>query len=119
MGSTIYGDALRLLEADSESPMNLRSRLRTPIRLPVQFLGDRGAGRGELLNLSSPGCAIESDTLLQQGAYVALEILLQEEIEPVSISLAKVRWVRQGRLGIEFLRYADGAREQLERLQNA
>lgn len=99
--------------------MNLRSRPRTALRLPIQFLSDGAAGQGQVVNLSTPGCAIESKTSLQQGAYVALEILLQEETVPVCISLAKVRWVRQGRLGIEFLRYADGVREQLDRLQNA
>ena len=96
--------------------MNLRSNPRMTFRLPIQFLGDRGAGRGLLVNLSTPGCAIESHTSLQQGAYVALEIL-QEESAPVSIPLAKVRWVRQGRFGLEFLRYDSGAREQLDRLQ--
>lgn len=87
------------------------------LRLPIQFLGDRGVGRGQLVNLSTPGCAIEGRTSLQRGAYVALEILLQEESAPVSIPLAKVRWVRQGRVGLEFLRYDSGAREQLDRLQ--
>jgi hypothetical protein len=98
--------------------MNLRSSPRTTLRLPIQFVGDRAAGRGRLVNLSTPGCAIESRTSLRQGAYIALEILLQEESAPVSIPLAKVRWVREGRLGVEFLRYDSGAREQLDRLHN-
>lgn len=97
--------------------MNLRSSPRTTLRLPIQFLGDGAAGLGQLVNVSTPGCAIESHTSLQQGAYVALEIL-QEASAPVSIPLAKVRWVCQGRLGLEFLRYDSGAREQLDRLQN-
>ncbi|MGE3153107.1 MAG: PilZ domain-containing protein [Nitrospiraceae bacterium] len=98
--------------------MNFRSSPRTLLQLPIRFLGDKSAGRGQLVNLCTPGCAIESRTSLQQGAYVALEILVQEESQPVCISLAKVRWVREGRLGLEFLRYEGSAREQLEQLQN-
>lgn len=96
--------------------MRHRSKPRVGVKYPVQFLGDSTVGKGALVNLSGPGCAVASDTSLEPGAYVSLQIKVPKVRKPVVVAVALVRWVKKGQFGLEFIRYGKGGREHLERI---
>lgn len=96
--------------------MRNRSKPRVDVSFPVQFLGDTTMGRGQLVNLSGPGCAIISKTPLAIGSYLSLQIKVPKRTEPLTIALALVRWARGNQFGLEFIRYGAGGKIQLNKL---
>ena len=96
--------------------MRQRAKPRVGIKLPVQFLGDATVGKGALVNLSGPGCAVASPTSLKPGSYVSLQIKIPKQRKPLIVAVALVRWVKDGQFGLEFIRYGNGGKAQLERL---
>lgn len=83
--------------------LHQRSVTRVPANHLLMFTTSRAVGCGRLLNVGLPGCAIESPWLLTIGECVKLSVLLPDELEPVVITLAKVRWWADGYAGLEFL----------------
>ena len=96
--------------------MRHRSKPRVGVTFPVQFLNDSTVGRGALVNLSGPGCAVASTTSLKPGSYVSLQIKIPRQRKPLIVAVALVRWVKDGQFGLEFIRYGNGGKAQLERL---
>ncbi|GKS57701.1 hypothetical protein YTPLAS18_12280 [Nitrospira sp.] len=96
--------------------MRQRAKPRVGVQFPVQFLGDSTVGKGALLNLSGPGCAVASKTSMKPGSYVSLQIKVPRHRKPLIVAVALVRWVKDGQFGLEFIRYGNGGKAQLERL---
>ncbi len=96
--------------------MRQRAKPRVGVKFPVQFLGDATVGKGALVNLSGPGCAISSQTTLRPGSYVSLQIKVPRQRKPIVVAVALVRWVKDGQFGLEFIRYGNGGKAQLGRL---
>lgn len=84
--------------------MTPRYSQRVAISCSVIFAGDAGVGEGRILNLSLPGCLLESTPTLQCGHYVQLRIFLPDLQSPLHVPLAAVRWVDGFRVGLEFIR---------------
>ncbi|MBA3753494.1 MAG: PilZ domain-containing protein [Nitrospira sp.] len=59
-----------------------------------------------LLDLTVPGCQLETAFPLEPGQSVQLQVHLDGK-RPMRIDLGVVRWARQGKAGIEFLRMAE------------
>ncbi len=93
-----------------------RSKPRVGVKFPVQFLGDAMVGRGALVNLSGPGCAVESKTVLTPGSYVSLQIKIPKHRKPLIVAVAQVRWAKDDQFGLEFIRYGNGGKAQLAKL---
>jgi hypothetical protein len=74
-----------ILKAD-----RLGTTARVPVSYPVLFQTDWYLDEGEVLDLSLPGCAIESSRCLIPDEYVRLQVLLPHH--PVRVEVAKVRW---------------------------
>jgi hypothetical protein len=66
---------------------------------------------GEVLDLSLPGCAIESSRCLIPVEYVRLQVLLPDHT--VRVEIAKVRWAERNRFGPEFLKMPEADKDRL------
>ena len=85
----------------TESP---RASERFPITYPVIYGGAPFVGEGSLLNLSLTGCSVASSRTVLAGSYIRLNVVMPDHISSLSIELGKVRWVRSGAFGVEFIR---------------
>ncbi len=93
--------------------MQLRCSPRIYVRYPVNVQTDNGAGEGTLFDLSATGCRMQSNVSLTPGSYLALHIEAPETESLLAVEVSIVRWHKDNQFGIEFLRYAQGARERV------
>lgn len=84
--------------------MKLRHCSRVEMRLPVIFATDEYVAEGMVLNVSVPGCAITSKQDVAPGAYIEMKVLFPDLSPSLSVGLARVRWRRNHRFGVEFIR---------------
>jgi hypothetical protein len=84
---------------------------RIPVCYPVIFQTKWYKDEGEVLNLSVPGCAIESPRCPVHDEYVCLQLLLPNNV--VRVEVAKVRWAECNRFGLEFLKLTEDHKERL------
>jgi hypothetical protein len=99
--------------------MQPRGRTRIPVGYPASIQSDTGTGNAVLLDLSPTGCRLQSDIELNAGAYLALQIAVAQESTPLAVEVSVVRWIKDGHLGVEFLRYSHGVRERVTDLVGA
>lgn len=88
--------------------MNRRKSPRYHVELRCAFAGDQYTGEGTVIDLSMEGCRVCSDIPVLKGAYVELSIMLLDQIPPLPVELAVVRWSAGSLSGLEFIRNADG-----------
>lgn len=96
--------------------MKLRYCSRVDTHLPVIFATDEYVGEGTVLNVSVPGCAIASKRDVAPGTYLEMKLLLPDLSPPLSVGLARVRWRRNHRFGVEFIRMPGEDQVKLGRL---
>ncbi|MEX5216272.1 MAG: PilZ domain-containing protein [Nitrospira sp.] len=84
--------------------MNTRYSQRISVACSVIFAGDGGVGEGRIVDVSLPGCLLESAATLKSGDYVQLRLFLPDLQTPLHVPLAAVRWVDGNRVGLEFIR---------------
>lgn len=60
-------------------------------------------GEGQVLDLTVPGCLLETALMLEYGQPVQIRIYLDTQ-RPMRIDLGIVRWAQDGKAGIEFIR---------------
>jgi hypothetical protein len=84
---------------------------RVPVCYPVMFQTDWYLDEREVLDLSLPGCAIESSRCLIPDEYVRLQVLLPHQA--VRVDVAKVRWADRNRFGLEFLKMPEADEDRL------
>jgi hypothetical protein len=81
-----------------------RYKERVAITSPVIFtIGDR-QGEGQMLDLTKPGCLIESPVSVKKGDYVQLKLFLPGLTAPCAVTLAAVRWSNGSQFGVEFIK---------------
>lgn len=83
--------------------MELRRGRRLPLQLAASFTSDEITGTGTLYNLSTEGCAIESETHMPMNSYLQMEVWISPDEPPVLIEFAAVRWSTRTEFGAEFL----------------
>lgn len=83
---------------------------------PVMFAGETYVGEGTVLNVSVPGCAIQSRKRVQPGSYLEMRLLVPDNTSPLRVGLAKVRWCAERRFGVEFIQMPGGDQVRLGRL---
>ncbi len=96
--------------------MDLRSSTRAAVTYPVRLSSDSKTGQGTVINLSVPGCAIETDLPVQPGDYLELLVMVPDQARPLTVGLAKVRWATQQKVGIEFIRVHRDDQSRIQRL---
>jgi hypothetical protein len=67
------------------------------------------------LNVSTEGCAITSEAVVDVAIYVQLTMQLREREEPVQIDLAAVRWASATRFGVEFIKIRPEEEDRLKK----
>lgn len=95
--------------------MKQRYRPRIALRVPVRFTGETQIGQGHILDLTVPGCLIESPTLVHQGQSLQLEMFIPGLTFPLSVSLGVVRWKKGNRFGVEFIKMHESQQHLLHR----
>lgn len=98
--------------------MQPRFRPRVAVDYPVLFSGDHISGEGVLRNLTISGGEIMSEASFAIGAPLHLQVQSSGARTPIVITLAIVRWKRDNRCGIEFVRFQGDAKQQLEDMLN-
>jgi len=97
-----------------DASLDLRRGPRFEARGSVTFEGEGHVGSGKIFNVSSWGCGVESITDVIPGIYVGVRLSLPDQLNPVEIELAAVRWSARRRFGVEFLSISPPSRTRLE-----
>lgn len=98
--------------------MQERGRPRIEVDYPVSLSGDGVNGAGTLTNLTITGGEIESDLPAPVGSHFRVHIQLSGARNPIDIAVATVRWQRDHRFGVEFVRFEGNAKSQLQQMLN-
>ena len=95
----------------------MKARYKERIRLDaaVNFTNGSRIGDGRVLDLTSPGCLIESSIGVQKGQSLQLKISLPGQKRPLMVRLAVVRWTNGKQFGVEFIKMDESHRVALNR----
>ena len=88
---------------------------RIPVNSPVVFTMGSMVGEGQVLDLTNPGCLIQSKACLKKGETLHLKMFLPDAKSPLTVALAVVRWAHGSRFGVEFIKMTEHDRAQLTR----
>ena len=95
--------------------MKQRYRPRIGLRVPVRFVWEAEVGQGQTLDVTAPGCLIESPAVVRQGQSLQLGMFIPGHIFPLSVSLGAVRWAKGKRFGVEFIKMHESQQRILQR----
>ena len=70
-------------------------------------------GEGWVLDLTVPGCLIQSPVTVKKGDYLQLQLFLPGLIARCLVTLAAVRWTKGSQFGVEFIKMPEADREVL------
>jgi hypothetical protein len=80
----------------------------------VRLLLTDDADDGTLLDLSRQGARLRINRLFEPGQKLAIMLNLPWEEPAIEVRLAAVRWMKDNRVGIEFLKIEDDDRVSLD-----
>lgn len=92
--------------------MHPRYSERKPTLAKVTLSAGPRVGEGQVLDLTVPGCLLQTAMPLERGQDVQLLIYLNE-LRPMRVTLGMVRWVSGKTAGIEFIRMSGDDQERL------
>jgi hypothetical protein len=95
--------------------MKPRYRQRVPLKIPVIFTMGAQIGGGRVLDLTIPGCLIESPVTVRKGQSIQLKIHLPGRETPLTVGLGVVRWTNGKQFGVEFIRMGESQGVLLQR----
>ena len=101
---------------DLSEMIKIRYCPRVHSNFPVVFTTENCVGEGMVVNVSIPGCAIQSRKRVQPGSYLEMRMLVPDTRSPLHVGLAKVRWSEGRRFGVEFIRMPGGDQIRLGHL---
>ncbi len=87
--------------------MKQRYTKREPVQSTCIFSCDGMIGQGQLVNLSVPGCLLNTSMKLKTGQYVDLRLSFPINATVMQVKLAVVRWAKNGQVGLEFIRMSE------------
>ena len=96
--------------------MKIRYSERLVTKFPVIFAGDSFVGEGTVNNVSVPGCGIVSNKAVEPGTYLEMKVLLPDNAPSLCVELARIRWRKGRRFGVEFIRMPGVDQVRLGRL---
>ena len=94
--------------------MKNRYSQRVSVDCSVMFAGESMVAEGRILDLSLPGCLMESSKTLAAGEYIQLRLFLPDRQAPLHVELAAIRWAEDSKVGIEFIRTSKYEQHRLE-----
>lgn len=95
--------------------MRVRRSARVQVQCPCSFSGVEVAGEGVVINLSRPGCAVETGTPIGIGSRIELHLLLPIHFFPVAVNHAEVVWSTATKFGVKFVRIRPEDEARLQR----
>jgi PilZ domain. len=95
-----------------EADVNHRYSLRKSAGCKVTLSCNSRIAEGQVLNLSIPGCQVETSLPLKEGHCVQLRVQLANQ-SPMRVDLGIVRWINGGKAGIEFIRMSEEDQKRL------
>jgi len=96
--------------------MKARYRERVPLKCPVTFTTGSQTGEGSVLDVTSPGCLIQSAGIaVPKGQPLQLKISLPGHKVPLMVTLGVVRWSAGNQFGVEFIKMDHANRVALNR----
>lgn len=93
----------RLFTDEKEVQVKPRYGARKKTTCKVTLSSGARVGEGQVLDLTVLGCQLETAFPLERGQSVQLRVHVDGQ-RPMRIDLGVVRWVKQGKAGIEFIR---------------
>jgi hypothetical protein len=84
-----------------------RYKERISVHFPVIFTIGSRLGEGVVLDLTIPGCLIQSPIALKKGEYLHLKMFLPRMKLPFSVALGAVRWDKGTHFGVEFIKMSE------------
>jgi hypothetical protein len=94
--------------------MKPRYKPRISLKSPAVFAVKGVIGQGRVLNLTNPGCLIESSVVVKQGDYLNLKLLLGGLKSPLLVTGGAVRWTNGVQFGVEFIEMTEAERLKLD-----
>ena len=83
--------------------MKARYYPRAVVHATALFTVDGLMGEGQVLNLTVPGCLIDSPLSPKKGDALTLRLRLPKPEDTFHVALGIVRWVQGSRFGVEFI----------------
>jgi hypothetical protein len=74
---------------------------RWKVQYPVQVFTDGLFVEGRTVDISLQGLRVATESAIRQGACVVVRVLVPDGEYPVDCALYTVRWIDQGRVGLE------------------
>lgn len=99
--------------ADQENGSR-RKEARYATSFPVRAVGDITV-EGQAKDLSTLGCAIETDAPPPPQSYLQLELSLPDGESSLEIQLSVVRWSHGRLFGVEFIAFGEVQRTRLRK----
>jgi hypothetical protein len=102
-------------QREEEDHMKPRYKERISLKSSVMFSLGSLIGQGRVLDLTAPGCLIESPVVVTKGQYLHLKMFLPGLRSPLSVKLGAVRWAKGTQFGVEFIKMDESERRMLDR----
>lgn len=81
--------------------MDISRAKRWKVQYPVQLFTDGLFIEGQTVDISLQGLRVVTESSIKQGACVLVRVLVPDGEYPVDCALYTVRWIDQGRIGLE------------------
>ena len=81
--------------------MDLNREKRWKVQYPVQLFTEDLVVEGRTVDISLHGLRVAADSSIKRGAHVVVQVLVPEGGCPIDGVLYTVRWIDQGRIGLE------------------
>ena len=98
---------------DRQEIVQRRASFRLTVNGTILLERSRFNEEGRVINLSVPGCGVESPMSVSVGEYLGLRLFLFNEEAGIYVPRAIVRWKHQMRFGLEFLLWEETDRQRL------
>jgi hypothetical protein len=96
--------------------MKPRYKERIPLKCPVIFSTGTQIGEGRVIDLTNPGCLIDSAVVVQKEQSLQLKMFLPGLKSPLTVILGVVRWTNGKQFGVEFIKLDEANRLALHRV---
>jgi len=87
---------------------------RMSMNFPLTFQDKILNGKGTAINVSMGGCSFSTLNQIAIGMIFQLGLQISEDVLPVEVDAAVVRYVRGQSVGVEFLQWRQNERERLQ-----
>jgi len=94
--------------------MDLDREKRWKVQYPVQLFTEDVIVEGRTVDISLHGLRVATDSLIKRGAHVVVRVLMPEGGCPIDGVLYTVRWIDQGRIGLEAGEISVGEQRRLQ-----